>query len=78
MVKARQLYEEAVQDPLCLDNKLLYARFYAKPLDEEQLFRELLTDILEAPEDVDSDFRLENAAAKRTAAELLEQIDRFF
>jgi tetratricopeptide (TPR) repeat protein len=78
MNKSRELYEEAIQDQQCLDNRVLFAEFWAVPMDDRELFTSLLTSVIEAPEDTDSRYRLENAVAKRNAQRLLQQIDRLF
>ncbi len=78
MELARKFYEDVTQDATCLDNKVLYARFYAIPLDDQLLFHRLLTEVVEAEADPALDHKLENAVAKRNAAALLAQENDLF
>lgn len=78
MEKARQYYEEATKDPVCYDNKIYFASFWAIPMDDRDLFLRLVTEVDNAPEDLTSEYRLENRVAKQKAKKLLTDIDKLF
>lgn len=57
---------------------VLNARWYAVATQDRELFKQLLTKVLESPAGVLPDARLTDEAAKKKAAQLLEKIDDFF
>lgn len=54
------------------------ARFYAIPMFEEDLFKELLQKVIDAPGDILPEQRLVNEVAKKKARELLSTMDEIF
>ena len=76
--KAKNYYEEAIQDPNCYGNRVFYAEFYAAPIDDRELFHKLVSSVVESPDDLTSDMRLENRVAKQRAKELLADEDNLF
>jgi tetratricopeptide (TPR) repeat protein len=61
-----------------LINSFLYAKTYAVQSQDSDLFKKLLNEILEAPDDLFPEERLANAVAKLKAKALLESIDDLF
>ncbi len=57
---------------------VLEARWYAVAIQDKDLFKQLLTHVVEAPSGRLPEARLIDEAAKRKAAALLEKIDDFF
>jgi hypothetical protein len=57
---------------------LLEARWYAVAVQDKELFRQLLTKLIEAPSGRLPEARLSDEAAKRKAGLLLEKIDDYF
>jgi len=57
---------------------VLEARWYAVAVQDKELFRQLLTKVVEAPSGRLPESRLTDEAAKRKAAALLEKIDDYF
>ena len=57
--------------------KVQKARFYARQIFDRDLYESLLQQVLEAPVD-ESEFTLQNAAAKIMAKKLLEEVDEVF
>ena len=57
---------------------VLNARWYAVATQDRELFKQLLTKVLESPAGTLPDARLTDEAAKKKAAQLLEKIDDFF
>ncbi len=57
---------------------VLNARWYAVAVQDRELFRQLLTKVLESPAGVLPEARLTDEAAKKKAAVLLEKIDDYF
>lgn len=57
---------------------VLNARWYAVATQDRELFKQLLTKVLESPAGALPDARLTDEAAKKKAAQLLEKIDDFF
>jgi hypothetical protein len=58
--------------------KYFYAKSYAVQVQDRELFRQQLTEILEAPDDLLPEQRLANEIAKRKAKALLAQEDDLF
>lgn len=61
-----------------LTGKLLYAQHYAVGALDEELFKKLLSEVLEAPADALPQARLANEIAKRKAKALLEKTNDLF
>ena len=57
---------------------VLNARWYAVAIQDRELFKQLLTKVLESPAGVLPEARLTDEAAKRKAAAYLEKIDDYF
>jgi hypothetical protein len=57
---------------------VLNARWYAVAVQDRELFKQLLTKVLESPAGVLPEARLTDEAAKKKAAMYLEKIDDFF
>ncbi len=58
--------------------QLLYAKIYAVQVQDRELFKKLLNEVLEAPADILPEQRLANAVAKMKAQTLLETADELF
>ena len=58
--------------------KIYFARTYCVQVQDRELFKKTLNEILDAPCDIDPDLALVTAAAKKQAAELLENVDDLF
>jgi len=59
--------------------RVLYARYYSRALFDEDLFRSVLTQVLESPSRCpEPDLNLMNAIARERASAYLEQIDELF
>jgi len=56
----------------------LNARWYAVAIQDRELFKQLLTKVIDAPSGTLPEARLTDEAAKKKAAALLEKIDDFF
>lgn len=56
----------------------LNARWYAVAVQDRELFKQLLTKVIESPSGVLPEARLTDEAAKKKAAALLEKIDDYF
>lgn len=61
-----------------LSAKALCAKYYAVGAMDEELFKRLLTEVLDAPADALPEARLANEVAKRKAKALLEKTDDLF
>ncbi len=57
---------------------VLNARWYAVAVQDRELFKQLLTKVLESPAGVLPEARLTDEAAKKKASALLEKIDDYF
>ena len=57
---------------------VLNARWYAVAVQDRELFKQLLTKVIEAPSGALPEARLTDEAAKRKAASYLEKIDEYF
>ena len=57
---------------------ILNARWYAVAVQDRELFKQLLTKVVEAPAGILPEARLTDEAAKRKAAAYLEKIDDYF
>lgn len=58
--------------------KVLYARTYARTIQDRKLYEKLLQEVIDAPDPVNKDYRLSNAIAKKQAEVLLSKIDEYF
>ncbi len=58
--------------------KFLFAKFYAAPAQDKDIFRSTLEEILAAPDDLFPEQRLANNLAKQNAARWLKRIDEIF
>lgn len=78
-VKSAEHFEKAIgMAPHYLPNKLLKADFLAVELDDEEMYRKLLKEVLDGADGDDPDYAPENRAAKRHAQRLMETVgDRF-
>ena len=61
-----------------LPAQVAYARIYARMVYDQDLFTQLLTEVLHFPLEKRPDLALANQAAKRRAEELLAQVDNLF
>lgn len=77
--KSREHFDKAIAaSPEYLSNKVLKADFLAVNLDDEKLYKQLLDEVLAAPDGEDPDYAPENRAAKRQAKKFLAMAgDRF-
>ncbi len=66
------------QAPEYLGNKVLEAEFLAVELDDEELYKKLLDEVLHSEDGDNPDIAPENRAAKRRAQKLLDEIDEVF
>ncbi|MCA9538168.1 MAG: hypothetical protein KC620_04740 [Myxococcales bacterium] len=72
-------FEKAVAiDPNYLDTKVLFAESYAAKAQDEALFRKLLQEVIDTPDDVIPELVPENRNSKRVAKKLLEDIEEYF
>ena len=78
--KARQPFDLCLQltERKYLIAQLMYAKTYAVQVQDRELFKKLLNEVLEAPTDILPEQRLANAVAKRKAQTLLETADELF
>ncbi len=58
--------------------KVLYARYYALKIFDQELFEKTLQDVINAPPALDPDLNLMNAIARQRAQRLLDSVDDFF
>ena len=58
--------------------QVLYAKTYAVQLQDRDLFKKLLAEVRDAPEDILPEQQLANAVAKQKAQKLLESVDDLF
>ena len=79
-VKARTHFEWAhrITGGKYLMTHVLNARWYAVAVQDRELFKQLLTKVVEAPSGVLPEARLTDEAAKKKAAIYLEKIDDYF
>lgn len=61
-----------------LSVKVIYARTYAKTVQDRKLYKNLLQEVLDAPEAKNPNYLLSNALAKKQATALLDKIDEYF
>ena len=66
------------QAPEYLTTRVLQAEFLAVELDDQQMYRKLLDEVLAAPDGDNPDIAPENRAAKRRAKRMLENIADVF
>ncbi len=78
--KARQHFDLCLKlvERKYLIAQLLYAKIYAVQVQDRELFKKLLNEVLEAPADILPEQRLANAVAKMKAQTLLETADELF
>lgn len=77
---SRKQFERAVEiGPEDLENKVLFAEYYAKFAQDRELFEKLLKEVLATPVDFGPpELRLDNAEARKRAKALLEKADEIF
>lgn len=66
------------QAPEYLGTKMVQAEFLAVELDDEEMYRKLLDEVINGQDTDNPDIAPENRAAKRRAAKMLENIDEVF
>ena len=78
--KARGHFEQCLEltQNKFLMAKVIYAKTYAVQMQDLGLFKKLLGEVLDAPEDILPGQQLANAVAKRKARKLLESADDLF
>ena len=77
--KSRANFEAAVGvDATYLDSKVLFAEVYAVRAEDEELFKKLLTEVIEADVNANSALVPENKNAQRLAKEMLANMDDIF
>lgn len=78
--EARKHFEEAfrLSGRRMLIFQTLYARYYCRATLDESCFTDVVREVLEAPPDLEPDYRLLNEVAKRKARVLLEMKDEWF
>ncbi len=77
--KSQDHFEKALQvAPKFLSNKVLYAQYYGVGADQEELYDRMLKEVLEAPDDLLPESRIDNDQAKRKAKDLVEKKDEIF
>lgn len=77
--KSKRHFLKAIEiAPEFLENRLLYAEYYATYADDQALFKEELQKVVNAPDENNAPYRLENQVAKKRAAEMLKNIDKYF
>ena len=64
--------------PNYLETKVLFAEHWVARSDDEPLFKQVLTEVINTPDDIDATLIPENKNAKRTAQAMLENIEDFF
>jgi len=57
---------------------LTYAQYYAYQIQDRDLYIRTLKEVIEAPDDLFPEMGFINAAAKKKAKVLLENVDRLF
>jgi tetratricopeptide (TPR) repeat protein len=76
---SKEHFERAAElAPGYLETKVLFASEYAAKAQDEELYKKLLQEVIAAPGDIEPALVPENAAAKRTAKSLLENIEDYF
>lgn len=68
----------ALADGEFLPAKVIYAKYYARRIQDRELFVRTLEEVLSAPSDTIPELTLSNAVAKEQAKELLEKTDEYF
>lgn len=68
----------ALTDGEYLTAKVLCANTYCRTIQNRQLYRDLLEEVVAAPTPKNRNFMLGNAMAKQQARELLQKIDEYF
>lgn len=78
--RAREAFDQAFEASgrRLLIFQVLYAQSYCRQTLDQEGFRKALQEVLEAPADLDPDYRLLNEVAKRKAHRLLEYEDDWF
>lgn len=76
---SKKHFERAIElAPTYLDTKVLFAEAYAVKKQDEDLFKKLLNEVLAAPDDIEPALIPENKNAKRTAKDMLDNIEDYF
>jgi len=80
LAKAKQHLQRAIEinNGKYLMANLLLAKYYAIPVQNRELFEQILQDIISAPPDLFPEQRLANELAKRRAERLLKRSDELF
>lgn len=77
--KSRHHFERAISiAPDYLENRLLFARYYAVDAQDRALFERELKAVIETPPDEDSPYHLPNERAREEAARWLSRVDELF
>ena len=78
--KSKMHFERALKgaDKKFLMAQVLYARYYAVPVQDKNLFKALLEEVADAKPDILPEQRLSNAVAKEKAKKLLEKTNDLF
>ena len=78
--KAKYHFERAISlnKGRFLTSYILYARFYAVQIQDEELFKKLINKVLETPSDILPEQKLSNEIAKLKAKKSLRDIDQYF
>jgi tetratricopeptide (TPR) repeat protein len=80
IAKAKEHFDRALAlaDGKFLPAKVLYAKYYARRIQDRGLFAQTLEEVLSAPADAVPELTLSNVMAKEQARELLEKADEYF
>ena len=80
IAKAKDHFDRALAlaDGKFLPAKVLYAKYYARRIQDRGLFVQTLEEVLRAPADSVPELTLSNVMAKEQARELLENADEYF
>jgi hypothetical protein len=57
---------------------LMYAKYYAYQIQDKELFVDTLKEVVSAPDDILPEMAFINAAAKKKAKKLLDNVDTIF
>ncbi len=77
---SKKHFERAVElAPQYLDTKVLFAESYCAKAQDEALFKKLLNEVINTPDDqIPAELVPESANAKRVAKKLLEDVEEYF
>lgn len=80
IAKAKEHFDRALAlaDGKFLPTRVLYAKYYARRIQDRGLFVQTLEEVLSAPADAVPELTLSNIMAKEQARELLEKTDEYF